>query len=161
MDKPIDFDDTTILTEREYVSFGMCPDVVNFLKNANMFGKPNGEIKEFIASKGKPEWLEDWEETHLSHHVFDRVKKRLHPEYYKSTYLAVDNFAKTELEFDTLEEAVAQDVQNKVNLLNKLNDSYDPSVDVNVQIGYHHNLFKVQEKMTSFTGLVVYKEINA
>jgi len=161
MDKPIDGEETIVLSEREYVYFGMCPDAVRFLRDANMFGKPNGEVKRFIAAKGKSEWLKDWEETHLSPHVLDRIKKRLHPEYYTSTYMVTDNFTKSQQEFATLDEAKAQDTQNKIEFLNKIGDPYDPSVDVNDQIGYHYKLFIIEEKMTTFTGHVVHKPLNA
>jgi hypothetical protein len=150
-------EDTVILTERQYVYFGMCPDAVQKLKAANMFGKTNKEVREFLIASG----ADDWDETHLSPEVLQRIKKTLHSEYYMSTYVVTDDFAKTQFTFDTLEEAQAKDKENKVEFLNKLGDPYNPTLDVTSQLGYHCKLFRIEEQMTTFTGHVVNKVLSA
>jgi hypothetical protein len=154
-------EDTIILTEREYVYFGMCPAAVDYLKSLNMFGKPNKEVKECIARSGKHEWIKDWEETHLSPDVLARIKKRLHSEYYTSVFVVTNDFAKTQYTYNTLEEAIAKDKENKVEFLNRLGDPYDPSLEITPQVGYHYKLFRIEEKMTTFTGHVVNKVLSA
>lgn len=146
-------EDTIILTERQYVYFGMCPDAVQKLRAANMFGKTNKEIKDFLITSG----ADDWDETHLSPEVLERIKKTLHPEYYTSTFVVTDDFAKTQFTYSTLDEAKAKDQENKVEFLNRIGDPYNPLLEITPQVGYHYKLFRIEEQMTTFTGHVVYK----
>jgi len=150
-------EDTIILTERQYVYFGMCPDAVQKLRAANMFGKTNKEVKEFLIALG----ADDWDETHLSPEVLERIKKTLHPEYYTSTFVVTDDFAKTQFTYNTLDEAKAKDQENKVEFLNRIGDPYNPTLDVTSQLGYHCKLFRIEEQMTTFTGHVVNKVLSA
>jgi hypothetical protein len=163
------------ITEKIFMSFGACDEAVQFIKQNDMFGKPYREIKQFLIDSGKSDWIERWDELHMTPAVFELIKRRYLPEYYTSKFFVNNPITKEPDIFATLEEAVEQQKINQSKYLTLIKDLFisdgqffdivNNCVCDSLEIAHqnyiktHSNIFLIKEEMTTIDGEVLVRNL--
>lgn len=174
-EEKLTIEDNIVLSERYCRMLAMCVPALNLLRSHNMFNKTTKEIREFFIEQGHSDWNEEWFAKWHTPITYEIIKKKFVPNYYTSKYIVPDPVTKTTSKYDTLQDALKAQADNKTKYLNLIKELFirgDQFFDIvnnclcdsletveSNYLQYHSKLFVITEEMTTFNGHVIYKKL--
>lgn len=143
--------DSIILTESTLASLGACTRFIVDAKQNGLLGKSVNEVRNFILQSGVEDYVNEWNEIVRNRANCDYIQNNLYHDFYKvDKYFVKNPSTGTFDEFDTLEEAVLKQEQNKKDFCCDLHeDCVGDLEDVLYKLKEH---FVILEQITTYFG---------